>query len=165
MSVDLNQQLSPNFSLKEFLFSQTAQRKGIKNIPTQAEVENMKLLCKYVLEPLRAKFCPPGSGRYAKTSSGFRNKQLCIAIGSSTTSQHAQGMAWDGEVPGVSNREVAKWVVDNLNFDQLILECYVPGDPNSGWIHISYVNPAIRKNRKMYGIMSPKGKYSWSTLG
>jgi len=29
------------------------------------------------------------------------------------------------------------WIKDNLDFDQLILECYTGG--NSGWIHCSYV--------------------------
>ena len=35
---------------------------------------------------------------------------------------------------------------NNLDFDQLILEFYTPGDPRSGWIHISYNEDG--KNRK-----------------
>ena len=31
--------------------------------------------------------------------------------------------------------EVAQWIAENLEFDQLILECYTGG--NTGWIHCS----------------------------
>ena len=33
----------------------------------------------------------------------------------------------------------------NLDFDQLILEFYTPGEPNSGWIHCSYTPDQPRK--------------------
>ena len=55
-----------------------------------------------------------------------------MAIGSKPTSQHTIGQAADFEVPGVSNMEVAKWIAENCEFDQLILECYTGG--NTGWI-------------------------------
>ena len=41
------------------------------------------------------------------------------------------------EVAGVDNYELAEWIMGNLDFDQLILECYTGG--NSGWVHCSYV--------------------------
>ena len=34
---------------------------------------------------------------------------------------------------------------NNLEFDQLILEFYTPGEPNSGWIHCSYTTDQPRK--------------------
>lgn len=155
--VALPTRLSPNFTLNEFLFSQTASRRGITNIPNATEVENMKALCVNVLEPLRAHF-----GKPMKTSSGFRCAKLCLAIGSKTTSQHARGEAWDGEIPGISNYEVAKWLVSSkLPFDQLILEEHTPSDPNSGWIHISH--KAKGPNRRMYGFMK-RGAYTWGRL-
>ena len=43
--------------------------------------------------------------------------------------QHCKGQAADIEVPGVANAEVAQWIVDNCDFDQLILEFYTPGIP------------------------------------
>ena len=70
-------------------------------------------------------------------SSGYRCPELSIAIGSSENSQHCKGQAADFEVAGVDNYELALWIKDNLDFDQLILECYTGG--NSGWIHCSYV--------------------------
>jgi len=71
-------------------------------------------------------------------TSGYRSKALCKALGSKTTSQHAKGEAVDFEVMGIDNYDVACWVRDNLEFDQLILEHYTKGDPDSGWIHCSY---------------------------
>ena len=123
--------LSKNFSLLELTKSQTAERRGIDNKPTAEHIENMVALCENILQPVRDQY-----GSFI-VSSGYRCPELCIAIGSSKDSQHAQGQAADFEVAGVDNYELALWIKDNLDFDQLILECYTGG--NSGWIHCSYV--------------------------
>ena len=39
---------------------------------------------------------------------------------------------------------MAKWIEENLEFDQLILEFYTPGIPDSGWVHVSYRPDANR---------------------
>ena len=132
--------LSDHFSLAEFTKSQTAERKGIDNTPTQDHIERMKILCVSVLEPIRTEFDKP-----IMINSGYRSPDLCEAIGSKPTSQHAKGEAADIEIPGVDNAELSKYIQDNLNFDQLILECYT-GDPSSGWVHVSYVG--LHANRK-----------------
>jgi len=126
--------LSNNFSLKELTASQTAERKGIDNTPSPTHQENLKSLCTHVLQPVRDHF-----GQVVSVSSGYRSPELCVAIGSKTTSQHAKGEAADFEIFGVSNKELADWIHYNLNYDQLILE-YWKGedDPNSGWVHCSY---------------------------
>jgi hypothetical protein len=36
------------------------------------------------------------------------------------------------ECPGVDNAVLADWIYKNLDFDQMILEYYKPGEPNSG---------------------------------
>ena len=113
--------------------SQTALRKGIDNTPTPDKIEPLTLLCEKVLQPVRDHFDRP-----VTITSGYRSPELCVAIGSKVTSQHTKGQAADFEVPGVSNMEVAQWVADNCEFDQLILECYTGG--NTGWIHCSYVH-------------------------
>ena len=126
--------LSNNFSLNELIKSQTAERKGIDNTPSAEHQENLKSLCTHVLQPVRDHF-----GQVVSVSSGYRSPELCVAIGSKTTSQHAKGEAADFEIFGVSNKELADWIHYNLNYDQLILE-YWKGedDPNSGWVHCSY---------------------------
>ena len=142
--------LSRNFTLQELTKSDTAIRKGIDNNPNADQVEKLKLLCERVLQPVRDHF-----GR-VKVTSGFRSPELCAAIGSSVNSQHAKAEAVDFEVLGVDNAEVADWIYTNIRTDQLILEFYTPGEPNSGWIHASYVefNPraqylrAYREDKK-----------------
>ena len=72
-------------------------------------------------------------GKVVRINSGYRSVKLCLAVGSSAKSQHAKGEAADFEINGISNHDLAKWVYNNLNYDQLILEFYDPkGDPNSG---------------------------------
>jgi zinc D-Ala-D-Ala carboxypeptidase len=125
--------LSQHFSYQEFIKSQTAARKGIKNEPDDTQLYNMKMVCMNILEPIRTTFERP-----VIITSGFRSPELCVAIGSSTNSQHAKGEAADFEIPGVSNKEVADWIHENLPNDQLILEFFDGKDPNSGWIHCSH---------------------------
>ena len=125
--------LSRNFSLQELTKSDTAIRKGIDNEPNADQIDKLKTLCEKVLQPVRDHF-----GR-VKVTSGYRSPELCVAIGSSINSQHAKAEAVDFEVMGVDNAEVADWVYSNCETDQLILEYYVPGEPNSGWIHASYI--------------------------
>jgi hypothetical protein len=80
-------------------------------------------------------------------SSGYRSEELCLAIGSKTTSQHAKGEAADFEIFGVSNKELADWIHYNVQYDQLILEYWKEEDPNSGWVHCSY---SQSNNRRQY---------------
>ena len=47
-------------------------------------------------------------------------------------------MASDIEIFGIPNIQVAYWIQNNCDFDQLILEFYSPDDPAAGWVHISY---------------------------
>ena len=41
---------------------------------------------------------------------------------------------------------MAKWISENCDFDQLILEFYTPGVPDSGWVHVSYKSVGNRKS-------------------
>ncbi len=124
--------LSENFTLAELTKSDTAIRKGIDNSPTDEHLENLKAVVQNVLQPVRDHFGP------VRVTSGYRSEALNDAIGGSSKSQHSKGQAVDFEVSGVSNYDVACWIRDNIEFDQLILEFYVSGDPNSGWVHCSY---------------------------
>ena len=45
--------LTSNFSLSELTKSQTAERHGISNQPTEEHTENLRLLCENVLQPVR----------------------------------------------------------------------------------------------------------------
>ena len=134
--------LSENFTLDELTKSQEAIRLGILNEPNDEHITNLILLCKNILQPIRNYFKIPVS-----ISSGYRSPKLCEAIGSSRTSQHARGEAADFEIFGIHNKEVSDWIIQNLDYDQCILEFWNPNDPNSGWIHCSYND---LRNRKQY---------------
>ena len=125
--------LTRNFSLLELTKSDTAIRRGIDNEPNADQIDKLKLLCENILQPVRDHF-----GR-VKVTSGFRSVALCEAIGSSANSQHAKAEAADFECPGVDNVALFDWIKSNLEPDQLILEFYTPGEPNSGWIHCSWI--------------------------
>ena len=134
--------LSKNFSLEELTKSQTATRKGIDNTPSPTHQANLQSLCTHVLQPIRDHF-----SRVVTISSGYRSPELCTAIGSKITSQHAKGEAADCEIFGVSNKELADYIHYNVNYDQLILEYWNESDPNSGWVHCSY---SEGNNRRQY---------------
>ena len=143
--------LSENFKLHELTKSSTAARHGIDNTPNAAQIENLKLVCKNILEPVRANY-----HRSITPSSGFRclelEKVICekaierwLAKHTDKTvddylklKSHPSASTVDFEIVGVDNKDLFDWIHDNLEFDQLILEFYKPGIPNSGWVHCSY---------------------------
>ena len=159
-------QLSKHFKLIEFTKSMTAIRKGISNEAGSGEIKNLTDLCYGILEPVRAKFEKP-----VIITSGYRSEELCEAIGSKKTSQHAKGQAVDFEIGGVSNLQVALWIQNNCDFDQLILEFWKEEDkdPNSGWIHASFSQGNNRKqvltfDGKSYTNGLPDAKWSGGQL-
>ena len=148
--------LSQNFSLRELTKSQTAERKGISNEPSEEHVENLKLLCTNVLQPIRDEW------GVVSISSGYRSPALCEALGSKSTSQHAKGQAADFECYGVDNRELFNWVVENLEFDQAILEFYT-GDPDSGWLHVSF-NEDGNRQQTLRAFRNDAGKTQYEQI-
>jgi zinc D-Ala-D-Ala carboxypeptidase len=132
--------LSKNFTMAEFTKSQTAERKGIDNTPQGEHLEAAKALFENVVQKVRENF------GVTVINSGYRSPDLNEAVGGSSRSQHCKGEAADIECPGTANADVANWIVDNLDFDQVILEFYTPGIPDSGWVHVSY--KADGSNRK-----------------
>ena len=128
--------LTANITLDELTKSQVAERKGINNNPNPHQIETLKNLAINILQPVRSHYDKP-----LIISSGFRCAQLCVEIGSSINSQHVadnQAAAADFEIPGVDNRELALYIKNELDYDQLILEFYRDNEPSSGWIHCSY---------------------------
>jgi zinc D-Ala-D-Ala carboxypeptidase len=126
--------LTKNFTLEEMTKSETALRHDLENTPNEQEISAMKLLAEKVLQPVRDHF-----GKGVKVNSGFRNQDVNQKVGGSRNSDHTRGQACDIEIPGIPNAELAEWIKDNLEFNQLILEFYTPGVPDSGWVHVSYI--------------------------
>ena len=136
-------QLTANFSLHELTKSETALRMGLDNTPGPVETEYLKILAERVLQPIRDHF-----QKGVKVNSGYRSPDSNSAVGRSRTSDHCKGQAADIEIPGVPNAELAQWIMDNLDYTQLILEFYTPGIPDSGWVHVSY-NPDNLKKQEL----------------
>lgn len=134
--------ISPHFKLKEFLASDTATRKRIDNTPQPSHIANLKKVAEKILEPVRNHY-----GKPVRLNSSYRSPALNAAVGGSAKSQHCNGEAVDFEIDGLANPELAKWVSENCEFDQVILEFYNPKEgPNSGWVHASYTTTGT--NRK-----------------
>ena len=129
--------VTEHVSYKEVTKSNTATRKGIENIPSGEQMENIKLLCEKVFEPLREHVGGP-----IAINSLFRSVELNRAIGGSSTSQHC-AMDIDDTLGRMSNAEMFNFIKDNLDFDQLIWE--YGNEDNPDWVHVSY---KARDNRK-----------------
>ena len=153
----LAMRISQNFSLQELVYSPTALHAGIdqeEHLDTNA-IARITALTLKVLQPVRDQFGP------TKINSCFRSEPLNTLIGGSSKSQHCcsgTSAAADIEIfsEEISNLQLAQWIKDNLELDQLILENYAPEriskitgkpeGPNSGWVHVSY--SSIGENRK-----------------
>ena len=120
--------LSKSFTLNELTKSQEALRLNIDNTPNEEQILNLKILCEKILQPIRDFYGMPVS-----VSSGYRSPELCKAIGSSSTSQHTRGEAADFEIFSIANKDLAEFIIANLDYDQCILEFWNENEPNSGW--------------------------------
>lgn len=126
-----------HFTLKELTKSDTAIRKGIKNIPNKQEEQNLIALIDNILDPLREAY-----GKPIIVTSGFRCEELNRLVGGSKTSHHRTGQAADirtvTDTPEENKKLYDLIIKLNLPFDQLINEY------NFDWVHVSYTP----KNRK-----------------
>ncbi len=144
--------------MEELTKSQTATRKGIDNTPSPEHQANLQSLCTAILQPIRDHF-----GQVVTVSSGYRSPVLCAAIGSKSTSQHARGEAADFEIFGVSNKELADYIHEHLDYDQLILEYWKESDPNSGWVHCSY-SEGNNRNQYLKAYKDENNKTCYTTM-
>jgi hypothetical protein len=147
-------QLTNNFSLHELTKSETALRMGFDNTPGETETAALKLLAEKVLQPVRDHY-----GKGVKVNSGYRSPESNAAVGGSKTSDHCKGQAADIEIPGVANAELAQWIMDNLDYTQLILEFYTPGIPDSGLVHVSYDPNNLKKQELTATKVAGKTQY------
>lgn len=125
------------FTYEEMIYSDTALKKNIRNKTTKTIEDNIKLLVETLLDPIREKY-----GKPLNVNSGYRCAELNRAVGGSTTSAHAYGLAADLDAGSPSkNRELAKLIVSmGISFDQLIDE------KNYAWVHIGL--STTKPNRK-----------------
>ena len=136
------------FTLNQCLYSNTAIKKGIRNIPGKDipfpidgfEIkDNINNVMKYCVNPIKDEY--PG----IIITSVYRSAALNQAIGGSPTSQHCFGMAADiQDTDGISTAELFNWIIDNVDtWDQVIWE--FPERGSKSWVHISYDKNRNRK--------------------
>lgn len=120
--------LSPHFTLAEFVISETAARSGIDNDPPMELLPALKRTAQG-LEAVRVRL----GGAPITITSGYRCKALNTAIGGAADSQHMRGEAADFICPRFgSPLEVATALRDSgIEYDQLLLEF-------GRWVHISF---------------------------
>lgn len=135
--VDYTVMLSKSFSLRSVSLGAVVSQYAIKDqggLTAEDIVCNLKNLAENVLEPLKAKY--PNM----IVTSGFRT--------GSGTSQHLKGEAVDIQIKNASKAfymEVAKWIKDNLPYDQFLFEQKSYGT-RMPWLHVS-----LTRGRKQRG--------------
>ena len=128
-----------NFKMSELIYSDTAVRHNINNMPDINSMDCMLNLICYCLQPIRDKL-----GKPMVISSGFRNSQVNKLVGGVATSQHTKGQAVDFTVAGMSVAQVVEFIKKSgIEYDQLINEY-------NKWVHISFVKGKNRKQVLKY---------------
>ena len=134
--------ISKHISDREGMYSRTAERLDINNVPDDGQLKAMELVAEKVFEPLREWVGGP-----VKINSFFRSVKLNKIIGGSKKSQHCRGQAIDIDdtFGKVANSDMYNYIKNNLDFDQLIWE--FGDDDNPNWVHVSYVSEDSNRRR------------------
>lgn len=150
--------LSKHLSRSEFERSEAAINYGINNTMNSGQLANAIDLAVNCFEPIREHL-----GKPIKVNSGYRSPALNKRIGGATNSQHCalNGAAVDLDL---HDRDLFEWIIDNIEFDQLIAE--FPSGGKASWFHISYrkgknrkqVLVAIKKSGKTVYLPWSEGK-------
>ena len=141
--------LSEHFSLAELTKTNT----GIENVPNEAQVENLKRLCRW-LERLRRRW----NDLYGEgddpivINSGYRSPAVNKAVGGAPTSNHLTGCAVDIRVAGLE--QLLRYAVILLDisdeskedFDELLLERNKAG---RYWLHFAVRPSGNRRKVRM----------------
>ena len=146
--------LSVNFSLRELCKTKT----GIENVPNEAQVENLKRLCRW-LERLRRRWNDlyaddggVGMEEPLIINSGYRSPAVNKAVGGAPTSNHLTGCAVDIRVAGLE--QLLRYAVILLDisdesgedFDELLLERNKAG---RYWLHFAVRPSGNRRKVRM----------------
>lgn len=141
--------LTDNFTLREFVRSAQARKRGIRNDPGPGDLERIRATALH-LQLLRNDV-----GKLVVTS-GYRAPRLNEAVGGSPTSAHVKGLAGDVYPEDATLLDVMLWYTsrrndDTVRWDQVILE--------PGWVHIGSKHPRSGEQRKQILVKAGPNKY------
>ena len=154
--------ISKHITYEEATVSNKAKELKINNDPNSKQLANMKLLAENIFEKVREHFDTP-----IYISSFFRSSKLNTKIKGSSTSQHCAnvGAAMDIDADvykGVSNSEIFNYILENLNFDQLIWE--FGNDENPDWVHVSYVSDILNRKEVLKAYKDSNNKTAYKKM-
>lgn len=136
-------QITKNFTLAELTHSATGEARGLANVPSAAELANIKRTAE-VLQKVRDHF-----GVAIIVTSCFRSEAVNKAVGGSPTSAHRFGLAADINAAGMTSRQFAERLRafltgEGIGFDQIILEF---PDEAVSWVHLGIATESRRRNQ------------------
>ena len=154
--------ISKHITYDEAAVSTKAKELKISNDPNNNQLVNMKLLAENIFEKVRENFNVP-----IFISSFFRSSKLNTKLKGSSTSQHCAniGAAMDIDADvykGVTNSEIFNYILNNLNFDQLIWE--FGDDENPDWVHVSYVSDILNRKEVLKAYKDKNNKTVYKKL-
>jgi len=136
--INLDQPMGKYFKLKDLIYSDTAVKYEINNIPgidgNQSQIIGS-------LEALMTNVVDKVGDEYPDLiiTSAFRCVELNThsEIKGSENSQHVWGEAADIQVPGLTSAQLYNWVHNHIKaWDQIVWE--FPENNTGSWVHISY---------------------------
>ena len=142
--------LSEHFSLAEL----TKTSVNLKNVPNEAQVENLKRLCRW-LEMLREGW----NLRYGEgddgiiINSGYRSPLVNAAVGGAKGSNHLTGCAADIRVSGIEQLVRYATILLDISdesqedFDELLLERNAKG---AYWLHFAVRATGNRRKVRLF---------------
>ena len=119
------------FKVREFIYSATAEKMGISNVPNELIMANLSILANSLLLKPRMKMDIP-----FVISSGYRCEALNKAVGGVANSYHLQGKACDIVFSDKHHlQEAAKLIVQQPLCDLVLVENAKSSHP---WLHVQW---------------------------
>ena len=126
----------------------------------------MEALVREVLDPAREVF-----GKAIAVNSGYRCAKHNAEIGGASRSQHVKGEAADiravdlsGNDLALENLEIARAIVKNGKWDQMILEDVPVSGIEPRWIHVSWKRNGVNRREVIKKVKGQRGYQRLSGL-
>ena len=124
--------ISKNFTYDEMVYSATAERLKIPNIPNDTEKANLVKLVTEILQPIRDKWGSP-----IVVTSGYRSEVVNKAVGGVKNSQHRLGQAADIKIGSkAQNKALFNFIYDMVKKGEIQVGQLID-EYGYSWVHVS----------------------------